>query len=138
MRRGNLSIAMLAFTWVGVVDAQTAYSWVDQQGVTHFSQERPPASVTRLTMKQLTPSAPAPASSIAQPDALSKSDQAAFRKQLCATARHNMEVLSGPGLVVREGAATEEDDFGGLTKLSGKERAAAKAANQKDIDEFCE
>ena len=138
MRQGGLFIAVLAFAWVSVTNAQTAYSWVDHQGVTHFSQERPPAGATRLEVKQLTPSAPAPTASVEQPDAPSKSEQQAFRKQICATARHNMEVLSGPGLVVREGAATAEDDFGGLTKLSGKERAAAKAANQKDIDEFCE
>jgi hypothetical protein len=110
--------------------AEQVYKWVDQQGVTHYS-EQAPADKTPETIRinsYQTESKPpeslplAAGSEIQEPDSLADADvtqeqppiqeqlptpeQVAVQKQNCATARHKLRALKNAGRVRQLDAKT--------------------------------
>lgn len=125
----------------GAVCGQTAYKWVDANGVTHYSEQPPASRHIVMTLHAAAPAPAVPATTAPSPaDATTSLDAAkvAFRKQACTTAQDNLKVLAGHGVVVATGTVSHPAGFDGARKLSDDERAAEKAKAQKDIITYCD
>ncbi|WP_232420198.1 DUF4124 domain-containing protein [Nitrosococcus watsonii] len=142
-------IAMLFMSLAVPIAADSAYKWVDEKGVTHYSQRPPP---DRETKKMASPPAPdklkMPAESLnmrlerleqeqaareraAKQQAQEEKQQAA-RKHNCEAARKNLTLYKGnPRLRIG-------DSSGNYTRLNEKERHAHITEAKQQIEENCD
>ncbi len=123
------------------------YKWQDEKGETHYSQTPPPgAPAHRLQLHGTPRHAGQPDPHLkqrleafdrrrqqeqeAQHKRAETAEQAALRKQNCASARSNLQTLESHGQIkLKEGEA--------YRILSEEERQAKIAEARKQIDEFC-
>jgi hypothetical protein len=148
--RRALTAALGLAAALALLPAHGIYKWVDEKGVTHFSDDPPPdkAKATKIEPKVTPPS------SNVKPDdwkakeldsrkqkldremkddrekasAQRKADNEAAR---CYNARRNLDVLS------REAPVFTLDDRGQRVYLEDKDRPARIAKWQKDVETHC-
>lgn len=142
MQHKGLSIAaiLLGTLVVSSVCGQTYYKWKDSHGVTHYSEQPPAGKAATITIHPGAPETPATEATVspeANPTEALDAAAVRFRKQACATAKENLKLLSGRGMVVASGTVTHPASVEKATKLSGEQRDAAKATAQKNVDTYC-
>ncbi len=96
-------------------DASEIYQWTDARGVTHYSENPPPAGTAYQTRRitsagASTQAAPAPEAAATAPAIV------ADENPQCATARSNIEILLGDGPV------HQDDGEGNSRELGDEER----------------
>jgi hypothetical protein len=134
-----LAIALTAGLALPLTGAAQIYKWVDEDGVTHFS-ERPPKNTPAALIKPKTGhSEPvfygdaSSASSEADPEVpdgmVTESD---YHQERCEVARQNLETLKNFGRV-----KVRRDD-GEIHYLSEEEQQERVATNQQMADESCQ
>ncbi|MGB0895487.1 MAG: DUF4124 domain-containing protein [Parashewanella sp.] len=129
----------LSFT----INATTIYKWVDKNGVTHFSQERPqdiaievldsksiePKKIGTVAIKsktELTPEFPS------HSDRSKQQDDELQSKAICNKAKHNLKVLSSHTNLLQKSATTNK-----TTTMTEEQRQAAITEQKKRIMLFC-
>ncbi|MFC5439504.1 DUF4124 domain-containing protein [Rhodanobacter ginsenosidimutans] len=137
-----LALVALAMLGTGAAWAQTYYKWIDAQGVTHYSEQRPPTTKAkpvhvRGTQGQV-PAAPATAAAPATMAGDLKAATDDFRKQACAAARNNLQLLSGSSMVLDTGTVQHPDGVTTATKLSAEQRVAATVEARHQITQYCD
>jgi len=138
-----LLLVLLAVSLPALASTQV-YSWTDANGVKHFSDSPPPASVNAQKIKvrgavtteepaaepapgsePAKPNGPAPAA--VQPIARSLADSAENRDKQCQTAKKNLDILQGSYPVsappAADGTARVMDD-------AARKEATGRAAEQ--------
>jgi len=123
--------------------AQAIYKWTDATGVTHYSEQAPPVAVKtkqlllNAAVSASTPATSAPPLSQSTATALdaAKSD---YRKQACTTARGNLKLLSGRGMVLDTGTMQNPAGVDGARMLGSEQRDAARSDAQQQIQQFCD
>jgi hypothetical protein len=111
------AVAALALLAATAAAAQTMYKWVDEKGVTHFSESPPPdGSASKITPRVTPPSSPAaPADDWKAKDAEFRKRQiersqkeqtdaksAAKRQSQCDRARSRLSFLRNTGRIYRD------------------------------------
>lgn len=134
-----LAILALCLLAPANAPAQAYYKWVDAQGVTHYGEQPPPTAKSRkLELRNGQASAaPAPAVSAPAPASNLEANEHAYRAQACATARRNLELLSGGAMVVTGGTMGAPGSFDQAAKLTPEQREAAKVEAQQHVHELC-
>ena len=144
---GGCLAAALAFAAFDAA-AQAMYKWVDEKGVTHFSEQPPPdAKATKVTPKVTPPSNPGsynPDAWKAQEGEAKKRTvqrrkdgdledrQRAVRASNCGTARNRLATLQESNEVIRY------NDKGEKVFLSEKERNEQIAHAKDLVKEWCD
>jgi len=149
------SLIFLALLVVVLTLGATVYKWVDEKGVTHYS-ETPPASEQRAKKIEVQPSSPAAGAEAgrkswqekevefqkrqAEREEARKQEQAAeaaarrdarIREERCAAAKKNLETLQIRRPVYRL------DEKGERVYLDDPGRAAEIARMKKEIETYC-
>ncbi|HTF84513.1 MAG TPA: DUF4124 domain-containing protein [Cellvibrio sp.] len=136
------ALCMVSLTLASHVFAAKVYKWVDENGVTHFS-EHPPKNTQTEVIKPKTghsepvnyesaaPTNNADAAATAQQQAEEDVARALKDPTRCAVARKNMETLQNFGRVKVKG---EDGSFHYLTPEEQQERIRS---TQQAIDESC-
>jgi hypothetical protein len=129
-----------------VAAAQTMYKWVDEKGVTHFSQDPPPdgAKGTKIDVRPTPPSAPAAdnwrereqqakqkRAQQGMADETARQKEESQRASKCRTAQRQADAMENYSRVFRL------DDKGQRVYLEDKERASELAQARRDIAEYC-
>lgn len=104
--------------------ASEIYQWTDARGVTHYSETPPPAG-TEYQVRRITDSG---ASTRAAPAPAAAEEE---ESPQCATARSNIEVLSG------EGPVHQEEAGGDTRELDADERANQLELAQAAVRAYC-
>jgi hypothetical protein len=133
-------MAALAMLVMSAAISQNYYKWTDAKGVTHYSEQPPSIKAQQIKLRTSESPLPVSAATITSPEALAVSLDAAkrdFKKQACATAHSNLQLLSSQAMVLDTGSVTKPADVSSARKLSLEQRDAAKVDAQKQIDEFC-
>ena len=145
------AVVLLCAAFACAAAAQTMYKWVDEKGVTHFSQDPPPdgRKATKVEPK-VTP----PSSDVKYKDDWKAKDLEARKKRLdkdqkdeydrgkahnemaesankCNHARRQLSILA------RQVPLYTKNDKGERVYLEDKDRPAEVAAWQKDVDTHC-
>lgn len=142
MSRNRLRICsvLLGMFAVTALCGQTYYKWTDAQGITHYSEQRPAGKAAAITVRPGMPEEPAVATTTQPaPSPTQALDAAAvqFKKQACQTARENLKLLAGGGMVVSTGTVSHPSGVETATKLSAEQRDAAKVNARKNVDTYC-
>ena len=145
----RLAIVLAALTLaVGRAEAGTMYKWVDEKGVTHFSEDPPPdGKAQKIDVKPLPPTSNAP---VAPPQdwharelelrqkrldkekAEKKSEQDATQREArCLRAQRALDQLR------RERPLYDVDKQGNRVYMDDKERAAEIESVRKAIEANC-
>ena len=150
-RAVRLAIAAMFAACACAASAQTMYKWVDEKGVTHFSQDPPPdgRKASKVEPKVIPPSSSAKPKDDwkareqeARKARLEKDQKseyergkahndAAERANKCNEARRQLTILA------RQTPVYTKNDKGERVYLDDKDRPAEVAAWQKDVDTYC-
>ena len=145
MLRNSLLLALLFAASTSLVQATTIYKWVDKDGVTHFSQEPPPADIqtaeqldsSRLEPARIgsvaptTPTAPSSASSNPSvADVKARNDAQAA--SICEQAQFQLKVLQTHTRLQRQ-----DEKSGEMVEMSAEEREQQINTQQERIKQFC-
>ena len=130
-----------------VAAAQTMYKWVDEKGVTHFSQDPPPdgtKGAAKIEVRPTAPSAPAvdnwrdrelqskeKRAKQGVADETARQKEESQRESKCRAARRQADTMENSARVFRL------DDKGQRVYLEDKERAADLAEARRDIAQYC-
>ncbi|MCL1059545.1 DUF4124 domain-containing protein [Shewanella gelidimarina] len=126
--------------------ASEIYTWVDEQGVTHFSQEPPeqkeakkiysediqPAKIGSVAPTVSAPLVKVPTELEKSALAIKKSDKAQA-KTICESAKHSLNVLSSHSKLNRKSA-----DTGKTIAMTEEQRQAAITEQKERVSLFCE
>lgn len=115
---------VLAVTAPGAL-ASEIYQWKDASGVTHYSENPPPAGTPYQT-RRITDAGASP-----QATGADAAPPAAEASPQCATARSNIEVLQGDGPV------HEDDGSGNARELDAAERASQLVLAEAAVRAYC-
>lgn len=143
-----VAFASLAASLPAAVHAGTMYKWVDEKGVTHFSEDPPPdGKAQKIDVKPLPPSSDAPAAPpqdwrarelelrqkrLDKERAERKSQQeAGVREARCLRAQRALEQLN------RQRPIYDVDKQGNRVYMDDKERAAEIEGARKAIEASC-
>ena len=148
--RRILQTALLGLGLAASLAYAAAYKWVDEQGVTHFSQFPPTGrqvetiATPKSPPADNAPTSPSPAAEPAakapdQPpadgtpktEAEAKQQLAAVRQENCRRARANLNTLTTGGRL------RYTDAEGTVRYLSDEERAQRVEEAQKQIEQYC-
>lgn len=113
---------------------ETYYKWTDAAGTVHVSSTPPPghaAKAVKIEGPSEAQAAAAQPPKAAPPSAGLDAAKAAYRRQSCEAARHDLQVLSQDRMVV------SGDDPSAATKLGAEQRAQARLRAQQRISQFC-
>ena len=139
--RGLQVVSVMLGMWASAtVCGQTYYKWTDAQGVTHYSAQHSAGKVEAVTLHPGVHVEPARAATVRDASsAVTALDVAAveFRKQACLTAKENLRLLAGSGMVLASGTASNPSGVEAATKLSSEQRDAAKVTAQKNVESYC-
>lgn len=126
----------------GAASAQNAYKWTDAQGVTHYSDQPPPAgkaantirlqgsSEPRVAAAGSTPAPASPAQAAGAQTALAEADAAA-RAANCAKAKENLTTLASGAILV------DSTDPDSAKRLQDFEVENAKRKAQGEVSTYC-
>lgn len=120
--------ALALATAAAGVHASEIYQWTDARGVTHYSETPPPAGTQYQTRRITDTGASARAVDPAPAQAQAATEE---ENPQCATARSNIEVLSGEGPVHQEVADGE------ARELSAGERTNQLELAQAAVRAYC-
>jgi hypothetical protein len=144
----RLALLLLALLLAAAAPAQTMYKWVDEKGVTHFSETPPPdGKGQKVEVKPSAPSSTAPADAWKQRDLESRrsrilgeqheqarAEQArdgAALKSRCDRARRELEILETPVRVFSRNDKKEK------VYVTDEERARDIAELKRLVGEKC-
>ena len=149
--RAVTAAALMVFAWGAA--AQSMYKWVDEKGVTHFSEHPPPdgKKAAKIEPKVTPPSSTPPAAGGKSGPEQWKAQEADFRKrqvergqreqaeskeraeleQKCAEARKRLAFLEESGTIY------QRKDDGTKTYMSDSARDAQIAGLRSDIRTHC-
>lgn len=130
------------------VIAGVIYTWVDEQGVTHYSQQPPEQEqlkANQLYSKDIEPAKvgyvaptkkeqPQVVSELEKSAALIKEKDAKQAQSICENAKHNLDVLTSHSKLIRQ----SEDPTKEPEAMSEDERQAAITQQQERIKLFCD
>jgi len=136
------SILLTQPVWAGVI-----YTWVDENGVTHYSQQPPEqeqSKAQQLYSEDIEPGKVgyiAPVKKEAPPEmsepeksaALIKAQDAKQAEAICENAKHNLNVLTTHTKLTRQAEGNKEP-----VAMTEEERQAAISENQQRIKLFCD
>jgi hypothetical protein len=145
IRLALFSLALAAFVPAAIADM---YKWVDEKGVTHYSESPPPDG--KATKMETKPAGPAEASSAApeswkqrelesrrkrlkeESDKATEDDHAAARKRRCLRAQRELDIVQAarPVYTVNE--------RGEKVYLEDKDRAREIEAWKKHVQTYCD
>lgn len=128
--------------------AGVIYTWVDEQGVTHYSQQPPEQEqlkASQLYSEDIEPAKvgyiaptkkdePQAVSELEKSAALIKEKDAKQAQSICANAKHNLDVLTTHNRLIRQ----SEDPTKEPVAMSEEERQTAIAQQQERIKLFCD
>ena len=146
MRRHALFLFCASLVSLGAL-SQSMYKWVDEKGVTHFSETPPPdgaKGATKIEVKTPQPERP-PVDNWKQRDIESRQLRAkqgveeekarqqeeAQRPKLCSNAKSRYDQLTSPKNLYRL------DNKGERVFMEEKERAAELASAKEDMARYC-
>ncbi|MCE9680587.1 DUF4124 domain-containing protein [Shewanella sp. AS1] len=126
--------------------ATTIYKWVDEKGVTHYSQQMPTEKqvetlysedIEQQKVGYVSPTQ-APEQSAGKTEAQQaasalKEQDAAQAKMICDSAMHQLNVLTTHSSLTRKDEKTGE-----MVKMTEEERQAQIASQQERINLFCD
>lgn len=129
------------------VSASVIYTWVDENGVTHYSQQAPEQEhlnasklysedIEQAKIGYIAPikkEEPQPTSELEKSAALIKEKDAKQAQSICVNAKHNLSVLTTYTKLTRK--TTESDEPVAMTE---EERQASIVQQQERIKLFCE
>ncbi|WP_165488606.1 MULTISPECIES: DUF4124 domain-containing protein [Dyella] len=128
-----IAMGMVTAVMTTAVSAQEVYKWTDAAGTVHYGQQPPPTGASKMTLRGgVTTTQPAQVPT--QGDEPKKSMEevnSAKLKELCQTARRNLELVDSQSMIVGQG------DIGNATQVSGEARTKARADAQANIGEYC-
>ncbi|RMD69505.1 MAG: DUF4124 domain-containing protein [Gammaproteobacteria bacterium] len=137
MKRYLVLLSLLA---VFPVESTTIYRWIDEKGITHFSQTPPPVGQVQEIQVQV-PHGPPPSSlktletmKEAPPkeeDRARAEEQARIKKEVCSALRKNLETLERYPRLYRK------DEQGNVVWITEKERQALIKKTRAQLKEFC-
>ncbi|GAB1146083.1 hypothetical protein AYI74_21620 [Shewanella algae] len=145
MIRISLFMALLALLGANAASATPIYTWVDENGVTHYSQEPPPQQqATELDSQNLQPArigtvAPQRKDDVVQETEsekqakLIKEKDAAQAQAICDKAKFQLDVLITHTRLQRKDEASGE-----MIKMTEEERQAQIKEQQERIRLFCQ
>lgn len=150
LKKTNLNAILLGFVYLLLtrpVLAAVIYTWVDENGVTHYSQQPPtldPQKAQQLYSEAIEPgkigyiapmkkAAPAEMSESEKSAALIKEKDAKQAQSICENAKHNLAVLTTHTKLTRQLEGNKEP-----VAMTEEERQAAITANQQRITLFCD
>ncbi|WP_239473279.1 DUF4124 domain-containing protein [Shewanella algidipiscicola] len=127
------------------VFATTIYKWVDENGVTHYSQQVPPdrpsetlysedieqQKVGFIAPKETEVSVPTKNPQQTAAEAIVRQDKAQA-KAICSNAKHQLNLLNTHTRLTRRNAQT-----GDMERMTEEQRQAAMSAQQEKISLFC-
>lgn len=130
------------------VIAGVIYTWVDEQGVTHYSQQPPEQEqqkANQLYSEDIEPAKvgyvaptkkeqPQEVSELEKSAALIKEKDAKQAQSICENAKHNLDVLTTHNQLIRQ----SEDPTKEPEAMTEEERQAAIAQQQERIKLFCD
>lgn len=130
------------------VVAGVIYTWVDEQGVTHYSQQPPAQEQLRASQLHSEDIEPAKVGYVAPPQkqqpqamneleksaALIKQKDAKQAQSICENAKHNLDVLTTHTKLMRQ----SEDPTKEPEAMTEEERQTAIAQQQERIKLFCD
>lgn len=154
----TLAALLATFLLAGTVEAAQFYKWTDEQGVTHYSEEPPPASASKSSEVKVRTRLPSGAQEAQQKAAAEKSGTAASKDagadkkngktapakateekksteqyaEKCKTLRANLEAMQNHGRVKASGADGE------VRVLTDEEKNQRMDETQREIKAFCE
>ncbi|MBT1444619.1 DUF4124 domain-containing protein [Shewanella sp. JM162201] len=129
-----------------MVAATTIYKWVDENGVTHYTEQPPEkdgkAQVIKaadIEQKRIGFESPKPQAKADEPQTDEQKNADLIRQQnaeqadaICEQAKQNQEVLENFNRVTRKDAGTNEP-----VVMTDEEREAALADSKKRVELFC-
>ncbi|RMD71644.1 MAG: DUF4124 domain-containing protein [Gammaproteobacteria bacterium] len=120
----------------------TIYKWIDEKGITHFSQTPPPQGNAQEISFELPP--PPPEGSLEKLKAPEKTkeasledkrrqaeEQARIRKEVCSDLQKRLETLQGHARLYTK------DEKGNITWLTEEQRQKLIKETQARLKEFC-
>lgn len=125
--------------------ATTIYKWVDENGVTHYSQQVPPEKPSEtlyseeieqqkvgfIAPKESEVSLPAKSPQQTAAEAIVLQDKAQA-KAICSNAKHQLNLLNTHTRLTRKNEQT-----GDMERMTEEQRQAAMSAQQEKISLFC-
>lgn len=149
LMKTNLSVVFLGFVCLVLLTqpvlAGAIYTWIDKNGVTHYSQQPPTQEqqAQQLNSNDLEPSkigyiapvkkeAPPEMSESEKSAALIKEKDAKQAEAICENAKHNLDVLTTHTKLTRQEDGNKEP-----VAMTEEERQAAITENQQRIKLFC-
>nr|WP_275658988.1 DUF4124 domain-containing protein [Shewanella sp. Isolate11] len=145
MTRKSFCALLLVLFFCPTLFATTIYKWVDEKGVTHYSQQMPPEKQAEKLYSEdieqqrvgfVAPSAsaakePVPSEMEAAANEINQKDKEQA-KMICDSATHQLNVLNTHTNLTRKNAQTGE-----MEKMTEEQRQEQIAAQQERIRLFC-
>lgn len=134
--------------FIGPVSAGVIYTWVDDNGVTHYSQQAPQQEKIKAEklysedleqakvgfiapIKKADPTSEA--NQLEKSAALIKEKDAKQAKSICESAKHNLEILTTHTKLIRQ-----TSDSGESVAMTEEDRQTSIAQQQERIKLFCD
>ena len=134
--------------FIGPVSAGVIYTWVDENGVTHYSQQAPQQESIKTSklysedleqakvgfiapIKKVEPTSKA--NELEKSAAQIKEKDAKQAKSICESAKHNLEILTTHTKLIRQ-----TSDSGESVAMTEEDRQASIAQQQERIKLFCD
>lgn len=141
----NYHLLLLTLLFCPTILATTIYKWVDENGVTHYSQEMPPEKQTeKLYSEEIEPKKIGSVSPrISAPDEIDKNELAIAAteitkqdkkqaKMICDSAKHQLNVLETHTRLTRK-----NEQSGEMERMTEEDRQAQIAVQKERIRLFC-
>lgn len=134
--------------FIGPVSAGVIYTWVDENGVTHYSQQAPQQEnikaeklysedLEQAKVGFIAPVKKAEATSevneLEKSAALIKEKDAKQAQSICKSAKHNLDILTTHTKLIRQ-----TSDSGESVAMTEEDRQASIAQQQERIKLFCD
>ncbi|QIR15513.1 DUF4124 domain-containing protein [Shewanella aestuarii] len=126
--------------------AATIYTWVDEDGVAHYSHQMPKGVDAKLiSSEEIEPGkigtkspikrveTKTPEDDLAKSAKLIKEKDTAQAKSICDSAKHSLDLLNSYNRLSRKDEKTGEQ-----VTMTEEEKIAARAENEKRIKLFCQ
>ncbi|MCH1929812.1 DUF4124 domain-containing protein [Shewanella sp. A25] len=150
LRMTKFNSVLVRCFWLALLSqpvvAGTIYTWVDENGVTHYSQQPPEQDLQKSKTLQSSELEPVKVGSVAPqkvaaPEmteseknaALIKEKDAKQAQSICDNAKQNLDVLTTHTKLTRQDGKDKEP-----VAMTEEERQAAIAENQQRIKLFCD
>ncbi|CAM3126421.1 DUF4124 domain-containing protein [Shewanella loihica] len=138
--------ALLSLFLCAPTFATTIYKWVDENGVTHYSQEKPPEAKTEklysedIEQKKVGFTAPKvvekkgeqKSEAALAAEAINEKDKAQA-KAICENAKHQLNVLETHTRLTRK-----NEENGEMVRMTEEDRQSEISAQKQRIKLFCE